>query len=312
MERLSIVVGTLNRREQLRRCIESILAETVTPVRVYVTDAGSTDGTIDYLKSLASEWIVPIFAGRRHGQARAYNEVFRLVDTAYVCWLSDDNVIVNRGLDVAVDILDADPRIGMVALKVKDVSGPFVDAPYIGGISPIGILNVNQGVLRTELLRAVGGFSEAFRDYGIDPDLTAKVLFSGHAVAYTRAIAIHHYRDWGDRDSPGFIRQMARQRHYVDLYTRKYGGRAPGSVAWSVKRLAALLLRATLAVCPRLRNSTSVLGVVPRDWTNIIEGRYISIFDSLYSRGRPYHLVQWCPPRHRPPSLPSDVVLLSR
>jgi GT2 family glycosyltransferase len=306
MPRLSVVVGTLDRLDQLQRCVESILAETRTPVRVYVSDAGSTDGTVDYLRSVASDRVRPIFAGRRQGQARAYNDVFAVVDTPYVCWLSDDNVVVNRGLDVAVTILDAEPRIGMVALKVKDLVGPFADAPYIGGISPIGILNVNQGVVRTAVLHDVGGFSEAFRDYGIDPDLTAKVVFSGHAVAYTRAIAIHHYRNWGDRGSVEFARQMARQRTYLDLYTRKYAGLARGSLTWMFKRAAASGLGMVLAAWPRLRTSSSFLGVVPRDWMNIVGSRYISVLDGVRSRGRPYHLVQWCPPRDRPPALPAD------
>ena len=74
----------------------------------------------------------------------------------------------------------------MVGLKVRDVGGPSVAAPYIGGISPIGILNVNQGLLRTDFLRKVGSFSETFGFYGIDPGLTAMVLYSGHDVVYTK------------------------------------------------------------------------------------------------------------------------------
>jgi hypothetical protein len=171
---LSVVVGTLDRLAQLRQCLDSIVSQTRTPVRVYVTDAGSTDGTIEYLRSIGAGWLVPILTGRRLGQARAYNDVFAQVATPYVCWLSDDNVVVDRGLDRAIAILEDEPAIGMVALKVRDMMGPFARSPYIGGISDVGILNVNQGVLRTRVLRAVGGFSETFRDYGIDPDLTAR------------------------------------------------------------------------------------------------------------------------------------------
>src|SRR4029078_8344185 len=103
------------------------------------------------------------------------------------------------GLDVAGGILDQLPKVGMVAVKVKDVEGPTVHAPYLGAVSSIGVLNANQGVLRTPVLQAVGGFSERFRDYGIDPDLTAKVLFSGWDVAYTRVVGIHHQPAWADR-----------------------------------------------------------------------------------------------------------------
>src|SRR5262245_7214017 len=201
--KLSVVVGTYNRLDQIQRCVSSVFRETSVPVMVYVTDAGSTDGTVAYLEANASDRLKPILVGQRLGQARAYNDVFDKVDTEFVCWLSDDNELVNSALDVAIRALEHDRRLGMVGLKTKDVEGPFVGFPYIGGISSIGILNINQGVLPTAVLRQVGGFSEAFRDYGIDPDLTAKVLFSGYDVALTRLVGLLHYRNWEtDQNSP--------------------------------------------------------------------------------------------------------------
>jgi GT2 family glycosyltransferase len=305
--KLSVVVGTLNRRDQLRACVESVFAETSTGLRLYVTDAGSTDGTIEYLESVASDRLVPVLEGRRRGQAVAYNRVFASVETPYVCWLSDDNVVVNRGLDTAVRILDDHAGIGMVALKVSDVKGPFVAAPYIGGVSAIGILNVNQGVLRTALLNELGGFSEAFQDYGIDPDLTARVLFSGHSVVYTREVAIHHYRNWSpDTSSEEHARKMERQRVYLDLYRRKYAGCSRGGFAWRIKSAFWRCLQAALGAKVSLESTQRFLGLIPRDWRNVLMSRYVSVLDPLVSHGKPYYLVQYCPPRLRPKSLPAD------
>ncbi|HET8971390.1 MAG TPA: NADH-quinone oxidoreductase subunit G, partial [Candidatus Nanopelagicales bacterium] len=89
-----------------------------------------------------------LLVGERLGQARAYNDVFEIVQTPYVAWISDDNEIVNAGLDIAVEILDRRPRIGMVGVKVKEIEGPATVAAYLGAVSEIGILNVNQGMLR--------------------------------------------------------------------------------------------------------------------------------------------------------------------
>src|SRR5262249_20307438 len=122
--KLSVVVGTYNRLASLRRCVESVFAQTRTPAILYVTDAGSADGTVEYLQSVASDRLIPILVGQRLGQARAYNDVFAIVRTPYVVWLSDDNEVVNHGLDFAVEILDRLPRVGMVAVKVRDVEGP--------------------------------------------------------------------------------------------------------------------------------------------------------------------------------------------
>lgn len=220
--KISIVIGTYNRIEQLKNCIESIFRETANEVKIYVTDAGSTDGTIEYLKSTTSDRLIPVFVGGKIGQASAYNDVFKLVDTPYVCWLSDDNVIVNKGLDTALKILEKNPSIGMVGLKVKDITGPDTDLEYLGGVWPSGVLNCNQGMLPTAVIRKVGGFDEKFKDYGIDADLTTKVLLSGYKVVYTKVVVIHHFRDhetvsWIDKEGRKQRLQAAR-----DFYNHKY------------------------------------------------------------------------------------------
>jgi GT2 family glycosyltransferase len=292
MSAISVVLGTYNRIASLQRTVESVFRETRSPVRVYVTDAGSSDGTVEWLRSVSSERLVPFLVGKRLGQARAYNDVFRQVHTPYVCWLSDDNEVVNAGLDEAERALEERPDLGMIALKVKDVLGPFTRAPYIGGVSSIGVLNVNQGMLRTPVLQALGGFSEEFRDYGIDPDLTLRVLLAGHAVAYTRRIALLHYRDWGPGpDSEQFREQMKRQERYQERYHQKYGALARAAIAWRGKRLAWAALRRLLPATA-LESERMFLGGCPRDWQNAFCSRYVSLLDPLRYARRRYHLVQ--------------------
>ena len=299
--KLAVVVGTYNRLDSLKRCVDSVFSQTRTPTILYVTDAGSTDGTIEYLQTIVSERLVPLLVGERLGQARAYNDVFKIVDTPYVAWISDDNEIVNGGLDVAVEVLERQPRFGMVALKVKEIEGPAAVAPYLGAVSTIGVLNVNQGMLRTSVLQAVGGFGERFRDYGIDPDLTAKVLFSGWDVAYTRAVAIHHYRAWAD-GSPASTEQRARQQGYVSLYAEKWGRYAPPNISLKARRLAWRGLQKLTGLS--VNSPRRVLGLSSRDWCNVLTARYVSLLDPFLTRNQPYHLVQRAPARRRP--LPPD------
>ena len=290
--KLSVVLGTYNRLDQVQRCIESIVRETRTPTKIYITDAGSTDGTVEYLQSIASETIIPVLVGKKLGQAKAYNDVFDIVDTKYVCWLSDDNEVVDGGLDCAVEILEGNPAIGMVALKTTDVQGPFVDAPYIGGISSIGILNVNQGVLPTKVMKQVGGFSEEFRDYGIDSALTAEDLHSNYDVVYTKQIALHHYRNWSeDPRSENYQWLQARQIAMRERYEKTYGadgGQEQG--AYRLKKELAKRLKTSLTtsrVGRSLRNSAFA-----RTTINVLSGRYISLLDPILTLGRKYHLVQ--------------------
>ncbi len=306
---LAVVIGTHNRLEQLRRAVDSVLDQTTHPVRVYVTDAGSTDGTIAYLEQARDPRIVAVLEGKRLGQATAYNRVFRQVKSPYVCWLSDDNEVVSHGLDVAVKILEQDARIGLVALKVRDVLGPFVRAPYIGGISPLGILNVNQGVLRTSDLMRVGGFSEWFQLYGIDPDLTAKILLSGLDVVYTRQVSILHYRNWPtDTSTAEFAQVMEQQKVSQAKYVRKYSGLlTPGKLHLIKHRLWTWLKNKKPAL-GELDSATPVLGSLPRDWHNVMTARFISLSELLLPGRGLAHLRQHIPRSLNPGNLPADPV----
>ena len=300
--RLSVVLGTFNRLASLRRCIDSILRETRTPVIVHVTDAGSTDGAEEYLRSLDDGRVRILLVGRKLGQAKAYNDVFKIVDTPYVAWLSDDNEVVGGGLDAAVRILDRQPRVGMVALKTKDVQGPFLGSVYLGGVSEIGVLNVNQGMLRTEVLREVGGFSETFGFYGIDPDLTAKVLYAGHDIVYTRQVALHHYRDWPMQEGTPEHAELARHHALsLELYRRKWGVVAEGARAWRAKRRFWAWFKKRLRGRYDENSTRPVLGGLWRDWNNVFLARHIGLLDPWVNAGRDFHLRQHAARRALPP-----------
>ena len=224
-----------------------------------------------------------------------------------MAWPSDDNEVLDGGLDAGVAILDRRPEVGMVALKTRDVRGPFLGSVYIGGVSETGVLNVNQGLLRTEVLREVGYFSEAFGSYGIDPDLTAKVLYGGHDIVYTRQVALLHHRDWptepGTREHVALAAQQARS---LELYRRKYAGFGEADAGWRRKRRFWAWLKRRLGRRYDENSERRVLGGLWRDWNNALLARHISPLDPWLSTGRDHHLRQHVARRRLPAALPPD------
>ncbi|WP_084506694.1 NAD-dependent epimerase/dehydratase family protein [Geminicoccus roseus] len=299
--KLTVVVGTCDRCGDLSDLLDSIELHTHTPHLVVVSDAGSTDGTIEMLEKRRQANLVVVREGERRGQARALNEVFASVSTPYVCWVSDDNLITEGGLDRAVEILEGNPRIGMVGLKVRDLVGPFIKAPYIGGIGVAGVLNVNQGVLPTELLRKLGGFDEELRDYGIDPDLTLRVLKAGKEVCFTKEVAVLHRRGWpSDPNSPEAKRLAEKHERARTLLAAKHKDLGGDISRWKMKLYVWKAMRAVPLLRPRLNINAPdpILGFIPRDWHNAFNARWIHPLDPLRTRSKPYHLVQ----RMRPES----------
>lgn len=294
---LVILLATFNRLHLLKRALESIASGTTCSHEVIVIDGGSTDGTIEYLKSLPN--ITPVFQGKLLGASRAYNEVWRQIECKYTCWLSDDTEIVDGSLDMAINILEARPEIGMVGLKMKDTMGPKQWKPYAGGICIYGLLNCNHGILSMDLLRAVGFFNESYRAYTIDKDLTASVLCAGKSVVMTKQVSVLHHREWAAdvsgsvtasekaKSELGGINNAAIYREKFKFLDRQTAPRIDFKVWAGIPLGRVLFFRAA--------PETVRFGLKRRDWQNVTNCRFIRVTDSLESLGRPYHLVQRIP-----------------
>lgn len=316
--KLAIILGTYNRKKLLKKCLESLIDKVKLPHIVYVIDAGSTDGTKEYLEKIDGK-IKIIEDKRRIGQAKSINKLLKKINTEYVCWLSDDNIVQKGMLNKAAEILDLNRKIGMVGLKVKDVTGPYRSEEYIGGISEAGILNVNQGMVRMNIMRKVNFFDEKFPDYGMDVDLTTKILLTGYKVVYTKDISILHYRSY--HHYPGAFELEDRKKRSLlshQIYLRKYPLlckdyrsktlfyyrlflliKSIFSIPFEIiYTLISIPLSRTRLIYILIDNKkriiilkNKILGT-RRDRNNILRGRFISYLDLWYNRNRDFYLVQ--------------------
>lgn len=291
MTRIAVVIATYNRLAKLRRCLDSIAAQTSVKHEVIVVDNGSTDGTREHLgqrrdvHSVLLERLTPL--------PHVYNPVWRDLSCDYTCWLSDDVELVGPAFDIAVAVLDDRPEVGMVGLKIRDVGENA--KPYGGALSRYGILNCNHGVVRVELLNAVGGFHDGYRVYMVDPDLTAAVLSAGATVVMTRGVVLLHDRgqpvDRAGRDSV----ERDRADPSKELYARRYRylDRRRPFADRILRGLTRAALRGLLAKLPQ---NGSRCGLNRRDQYVLGSARFLSPLDPLRSAGRTVHLAQRIPP----------------
>lgn len=283
---LTILIATYNRLDALKIAVDAVQAQTHCPHELIVIDGGSTDGTIEYLQS--RDDITPVFQGKLLGASRAYNQVWREVKSKYTCWLSDDTELTNSGLDLAVQILENEPEIGMVGLKTKDVIGPRVSIPYVGSLSEYRILNCNHGVMPTELARSVGFFNEDYPMYMIDPDLTASILCTGKKIVMTRAVCVFHRPAWALVNKAEQKKKRLQGVDHSDIYRKKFTFLQKRSLLEQVKRGVRFLLYALYA--PWMTAFLMKwLGLNSRDWRNLTKARFINLFDPFKNRSKPYH-----------------------
>ena len=110
---VSIVTGTFNRLKRLKMMIEStrLSVGVGIPYEIVLVDGGSTDGTLDYLKSQSD--VVLIEQGKLVGAVKAFRAGFDAARGKYVIIANDDVTFRYESIQNSVAIMDDDPTIGM-------------------------------------------------------------------------------------------------------------------------------------------------------------------------------------------------------
>jgi glycosyltransferase involved in cell wall biosynthesis len=92
MEKLSIVIATLNCDSHIKGCIESIQIFNDKRIKIIVQDGGSTDETLDILESLNVNCVSECDGGIYD----AFNKALKRVSTDWVMFLgADDRLLIN-------------------------------------------------------------------------------------------------------------------------------------------------------------------------------------------------------------------------
>jgi glycosyltransferase involved in cell wall biosynthesis len=119
---VSIVVPSFNQGRYIRETIDSILSQDYRPIEVLVMDGGSTDETVDVLKSYRDPELLWI-SERDRGVVDAVNKGLARAKGGIIGIQSSDDVYLPGAIARAVAAFDADPSLGLVYGDVE-----FIDA----------------------------------------------------------------------------------------------------------------------------------------------------------------------------------------
>jgi GT2 family glycosyltransferase len=118
---IAVVVLTHNRLPLLRQCVKNVLLRTSHLTReIVVWNNASTDGTRDYLDSLADTRFRVVHHPENIGQ-NAYARAFRLTSSEYLIEMDDDVIDAPTGWDeTLLDAFRQLPQIGYLAANLVD------------------------------------------------------------------------------------------------------------------------------------------------------------------------------------------------
>lgn len=201
---ISIIVLNHNNRKVIFKCVNSLLEFSARyDYEVIVVDNQSTDGSYELLQqndriALYRNTVNGCSSGRNLGVQHAHGDLLVFLD-------SDQWVVSENWLDVALDILDKQRHIGAVSRNAGwftpgKVVGPISLALPDEGMAPgqlyrtdIAFLATSGLIMRRALFDSLGGFDPIYDPTCYeDTDLTLSVRDAGFEIAYTTHLAINH------------------------------------------------------------------------------------------------------------------------
>ena len=191
---VSILMTAYNREEYIAEAIESVLASSFTDFELIIADDGSTDATVDLVKSyLAKDQRIKLIVNERNlGQFANRNKAAAVATGKYIKYVDSDDIIYPYSLQVMMDAMLRFPQAGLgFCVKYKDSEKPY---PYLLAPATAFLTHYLQGellmigpsglIIKKEAFDAVMGFEE----YGMPSDnhLTLKIAGRYPVVALQR------------------------------------------------------------------------------------------------------------------------------
>lgn len=206
----SIILVTFNELRYTRACLDSLRLRTDEAYELIVVDNGSTDGTVDYLRSLDD--VTLIANPDNKGFPAAANQGIRAARGKNLLLLNNDTVVTTGWLRRMLDVFARDPAVGLVGPCSNRCSGPqevAVTYDRVGALDgfawewgkahdqetvPIDRLVGFCLLFRREVVDRIGLLDERF---GIgnfeDDDFCRRGIAAGFQAVIAVDAFVHHY-----------------------------------------------------------------------------------------------------------------------
>jgi GT2 family glycosyltransferase len=263
MPEAAIVILNYNGRALLPACLASAQQQSVR-ASVVVADNGSTDGSLDLLRTSYPN-VTVLDLGRNWGFAAGYNRALAQVAEPWLVLLNNDAELAPDWLEQLLAFAATCPQAAILGGKLRLAQpGPPVlqsagakfttagtafeigwGAPDTGQHDtpgPVGVIPGAALLVRRGVFFELGGFDADYGAYLEDVDLCWRAWLKGYEVHYRpEAIARHHYgATGGGRWSAYRVRAMQRNRlanMVKNLEARTLPGGLFVSLAYDVYRV---------------------------------------------------------------------------
>lgn len=190
---LTVVIPVRNRAHLVGRTLQSLADQTVQPAAIVLVDNGSTDSSVEVLRSWAEgRPNVEILSEPRPGAACARNAGLERVQTPYVLFFDSDDQMPPRHIEEVAAALRANnlPQILEFESVFVNPAGKEKHSPLRSGDELTNhifhaTLATQRYAVSTELIRRIGGWNEALPGWN-DLELGVRLLAARPTLAKVR------------------------------------------------------------------------------------------------------------------------------
>jgi len=232
--RVCIVVLNLNGRQLLEKCLSTLIKTAYPNYKIIVSDNGSTDGSIEYLRQ---HWksVDTVALDKNYGFAGGNNRgaeyALKKYRCDYVLFLNNDTEIIQPDwLRIMVEVAERDQRNGIVGCKLLFPDGRIQHAgAYFHPLKVAGhrgIFETDGGqydderemdyvtgacfMVRRELIKTIGLLDDGYSPiYFEEADYCIKARKAGFKIVYTGKAKVVHYT------SATTSREQDDKRYYI-------------------------------------------------------------------------------------------------
>ncbi|HJZ05367.1 MAG TPA: glycosyltransferase family 2 protein [Patescibacteria group bacterium] len=186
LPRITIITPSFNQGGFIGQTIESVLNQGYPNLEYIVMDGGSTDGTLDVLRSYGN-WIT-WFSEKDHGQSHAINKGLRMATGEVIAYLNSDDLYEPGALLKVGDFFSANPEAAWLTgrCRIVDQEGREIRKSItayknfwlrLNNYKVLLVLNyISQPATfwRRNVIEIVGDFDETLR-YAMDYDYSLRV-----------------------------------------------------------------------------------------------------------------------------------------
>jgi len=210
---ISIIIPNWNGAKFLADCIDSIYSQTCNQYEIIVVDNGSSDSSIEVLKSYPE--LKTILLDKNYGFAKACNLGILNAQGEYIALINNDVILNDDWIEQVIIGFQRNKDFDFMATKILcmdkssviDSAGFEISSPgavyfYHGKKAEDPIVMKKRetfgavataAIYRTEVLTKIGLFDEDFFAYAEDTDLSFRARLAGFRCIYLPTVICRHF-----------------------------------------------------------------------------------------------------------------------